>query len=66
MRKLHAIKLNFWFSGIFLGLLAGGAMLLIHRVSHSQAFIADISATRVQNDQILKGRDFDEIDLYNE
>jgi hypothetical protein len=66
MRNLHAIKLNFWFSGIFLGLLAGGAMFLIYKVSHSEAFIADISATRVQNDQILKGRDFDDVDLYKE
>lgn len=66
MKNLHAIKLNFWFSGIFLGVLAGGAMYLIHTVSHSEAFIADISATRVQYDEILKGRDFDEVDIYRE
>ncbi len=66
MRKLNAIQVNFWISGIALGLVAGSAMYLIRSVSQSEAFIADISSTRPQYDQLLHGRNFDEIDLYKE
>lgn len=66
MRKLGVIKLNFWISALVLGISAGGSAYLIYSVSSSEAFIADVSATRGQYNEVLNGRSLEAVDIYRE
>lgn len=66
VRKVGSVQVSFWMSSIFIGGLTGLAMYLIHTTVNSEVFIADVSATRGQYNELLKGRDLEDVDLYRE